>query len=424
MRCGEEARQACPEAGLSVGKNMAWYSVGSITYLACQWFLSVIVARMSSGFDDAGALALAMAIGNIFTPLAYYNTRTYLVSDLKGEYSNSQYVAFRVLTTLLAFVGCSIYAALTTGASILPVLAFLIYKIFVSIIDILHGVDQRFSRLDFAGISLIAQGLSSLAAFSIVFWITQNLTMAVNAMTLTAIVILFAFDWRSSNRLDDVFPKISLGVAMRLAKACLPAVLAAVLCSSVVTIARQYLYFMYGEAELGSYASVATLAVIVQVAATYIYNPLLGTFAKLVEEKKEKRLLGLIAKVCGAIVVVTALTSILFFLFGEFGLLLLFGEKIVPYAELLQPMLLCTAATAYVWLFMDMLIVLRRMRDVLIGNVVSFLLVFPLAYFLILGCGANGVSFAGAIAYVAGGVVLAWCTFAAIKRECRSGDDG
>ena len=50
---------------------MAWYSAGSITYLACQWMLSVVVVRLSSGFDDAGVLALAMAIGNIFTPLAY-----------------------------------------------------------------------------------------------------------------------------------------------------------------------------------------------------------------------------------------------------------------------------------------------------------------------------------------------------------------
>ncbi len=397
---------------------MAWYSIGSVTYLACQWFLSVVVTRLSSGFDDAGALALAMAIGNIFTPLAYYNTRTYQVSDLKGEYSNAQYVAFRILTTVIAFIGCVIYAAATAGSALLPVIAFLVYKVFVVIIDILHGVDQQHSRLDYAGVSLILQGITSLGAFSLVFWLSQSLTAAVNAMTLTAAAILFLFDCRMAGRLDDIVPKITALMAGRLAKVCLPAVVAAVLCSAVVTVARQFLYSMEGEASLGSYASVATLAVIVQMAASYIYNPLLRTFAALVLEKKGREMLGMIAKVCIAVLVITGIVSILFLLFGEWGLKLLFGEKIVPYVGLLQPMLLCTAATAYVWFFMDLLIVLRKMKEVLIGNLIAFVAVLPLSHWLILACGANGVSFAAAIAYVLGCIFMVACTIAAIKREC------
>ena len=145
----------------SIRQNMAWYSAGSITYLACQWMLSVVVVRLSSGFDDAGVLALAMAIGNIFTPLAYYNTRTYQVSDVEEEYADSQYVAFRIITTFFAFCLCSIYAALSVGGPLLPVLSFLVYKAVVVIVDILHGVDQRYARLDYAGASLIMQGISS-----------------------------------------------------------------------------------------------------------------------------------------------------------------------------------------------------------------------------------------------------------------------
>ena len=415
LETSETPRQ---EEGKSIGQNMAWYSVGSIIYLACQWFLSVVVTRLSFGFDDAGALALAMAIGNIFTPLAYYNTRTYQVSDIEGEYTNSQYVAFRLITTMVAFVGCSIYAALTAGGSLLPVIAFLVYKIVVVIIDILHGVDQQHSRLDYAGISLIMQGFSSIASFTAVFWLSQNLTLAVSAMTVTAILILFLFDWRVASRLDCVFPSISFSTAKKLAIVCFPAVLSGVLNSAVVTVARQFLFSMEGEAALGSYASVATLAVIVQMGATYIYNPLLGTFARLALEKKRRELLALTAKVCAAVLLITALVSVLFLLFGEWGLTLLFGEKIVPYVGLLQPMLLCTAMTAYIWFFMDLLIVLRKMREVLVGNAVAFVSVLPLSYMLILWCGPNGVSFAGAIAYALGCLILVKFALSAINREC------
>lgn len=401
--------------GKSIKQNMLWYSAGSIVYLACQWFLSVVVARLSAGFDDAGALALAMAIGNIFTPLAYYNTRTYQVSDLHGEFSNAQYVAFRIITTFAAFCCCSVYAAATAGGSLVPVLAFLGYKIVVVVIDVLHGVDQQHSRLDFAGVSLVAQGLSSLASFTVVFWLSQNLTLAVCSMTVTALVILVFYDWRKASNLDRVVPHIDLKTAKRLAIVCLPAVLSGVLCSAVVTIARQFLYSMEGEAALGSYASVATLAAIVQMAASYIYNPLLRTFADMAERDDKQGLRLLIGKVCAAIVLITVAVSLLFLLFGEFGLVLLFGQKIVPYVGLLQPMLLCTAATAYIWFFMDLLIVFRKMREVLLGNILAFVAVFPLSYFLILATGANGVSYAGAIAFLLGSLVLAYCTFRTIR---------
>ena len=97
-------------------------------------------------------------------------------------------------------------------------------------------------------------------------------------------------------------------------------------------------------------------------AASYIYNPLLGTFVELFLKGDRKGVVSLIGKVCLAVVGITVAVSILFLLFGEFGLTLLFGEKIVPYVYLLQPMLLCTMATAYIWFFMDILIVYRRMR--------------------------------------------------------------
>ncbi len=401
----------------SIKQNMAWYSIGSITYLACQWLLSVVVVRLSTGFDDAGVLALAMAIGNIFTPLAYYNTRTYQVSDVEGEYSDAQYVAFRIVTTFLAFCACVLYAVLTTGGSLLPIVAFLVYKSVVVIIDILHGVDQRYSRLDYAGASLIMQGFSSLGAFSVALYLTASLTAAVNAMTVTAAVILIFFDARRASGLSDIRPRIDALSARRLARCCLPAVASGVLCSAVVTVARQFLFAMEGEAALGSYASVSTLAAIVQMGATYIYNPLLGVFADLVHRKDRRGLLLLSGKVCVGIALIAVLVSVLFALFGEWGLRLLFGDGITAYAYLLQPMLLCTAATAYIWFFMDLLIVMRSMVDILAGNILAFAAVFPLSYYFITWFGANGVSFAGALAYALGCVVLVYCVVRFLRKE-------
>ena len=151
------------------------------------------------------------------------------VSDVeKGNTTNSQYVAFRLITTMVAFVRMfNLCRALTRpgGVLLLPVIAFLVYKIVVVVIDILHGVDQQHSRLDYAGVSLIMQGFSSIASFTAVFWLSQNLTLAVSAMTVTSDSHpLSLFDWRVASRLDCVFPSISFSTAKKLAIVCFPAV--------------------------------------------------------------------------------------------------------------------------------------------------------------------------------------------------------
>jgi len=39
-----------PPAGLFVKANMLWNSAGSITVLACQWLLTIVVVRLSGDY--------------------------------------------------------------------------------------------------------------------------------------------------------------------------------------------------------------------------------------------------------------------------------------------------------------------------------------------------------------------------------------
>ena len=76
---------------LSIFENMIWNTIGSFTYLVCQWLLTLIVVRISSDMENAGNLALAISITNIFFSLANFNVRPYLVSDLKNKYIHGMY---------------------------------------------------------------------------------------------------------------------------------------------------------------------------------------------------------------------------------------------------------------------------------------------------------------------------------------------
>ena len=86
------------EKKLSVYENLIWNTIGSFTYLICQWLLTLIVVRVSDGFGNAGNLALAISVTNIFFNLACFNVRPYLISDLENKFSSEQYCSLRIFS--------------------------------------------------------------------------------------------------------------------------------------------------------------------------------------------------------------------------------------------------------------------------------------------------------------------------------------
>jgi O-antigen/teichoic acid export membrane protein len=115
---------------------------------------------------------------------------------------------------------------------------------------------------------------------------------------------------------------------------------------------------------------------------------------------------ALLGKTVAGIVGVTVACAIVLEFIGAWALALLFGESIVPYVYLLQPIIVSTAATAFLWFFGDLLITLRHFWANFAGNVVSFLAVIPLTFLCVDRWDMNGVSFAGAGACLAGVAIL------------------
>lgn len=200
---------------LSTKQNMLWNSAGSMTYLACQWLVTVLVVRLSAGYDDAGLLSLAMSVVGIFGTFANYKMGTYQISDIRRENDLAEYLGFRCLTLGLAFVACMVYAYLTCAPYALATIAlFFVFKAVGLLIDILHGADQQHRRMDYIGKSFIAQGLSTLAAFVAVFWFTRNLNLAIVGMTASALGVLVLFDIPKAGQFERVCLRLSRSKAL------------------------------------------------------------------------------------------------------------------------------------------------------------------------------------------------------------------
>ena len=390
----------------SIRANIIWNTGGSLVFLGCQWLMTVLVVRLSSGYDAAGSLAVAMAVSNVFAPIGLYKIRSYQVSDICGEISSSEYVAFRIVTIGIALVVSMGYSLATCSPANLPVVfAYLVFRSVEVFVDVLHGVDQFNGRMDYCGKSMAIRGVLSLFAFAIVLSVTNDLFCAVVAMSFVVYPIVL-LDWRWAAQFDRLIPSFSVDKILHLTMTCFPAVIGMACSYCVTTVARQYLGIVDGDAALGIYASVCTPVLIVQAGASYAYAPLLGSFADAYLRENEVRFVRLIRKVAVSIVLLSAAAFVLFLLIGPWFIGLVFGRDLVPYSYLLFAALICTSLTAFVSFLNDICVVIREMWGTLVANVISLIVVVPAVALCVQWFDMNGVSIAISLSYFIGILIL------------------
>lgn len=392
--------------GLSIKQNMLWNSVGSLTYSGCQWLVTVLVVRLTPSLDAAGTLALAMAVSNIFSPIALYKVRAYQVSDVHERTSSGEYVGFRFVTIAIALALVMLYATLTCAPSALPCVAlYLVFRSGESFIDVLHGIDQQHFRMDVCGRSLAARGVLFVVAFSATLAATGSLELAVLSMSLVTYPVI-AYDLRQAARFSSVRPIFSAASVRRLLVACLPPVVGMAVCNFVVTFARQRLGLALGEEALGVYASVCTPVVLIQACSNYVYSPLLGVFAGHLDRGETGRFRRLLVRVALALCAIFAFGAVAFYLAGDWFLSVVFGPAVASYGSLMYACILSCALTACIAFLSDLLVAMRQMRWNLAGNLVACAVSLPLSVWLVDVCGMNGASFSIALSYALGVCVM------------------
>lgn len=380
-------------------RNTIFNLIGCLAYQGCQWLVTIFVVYMA-GFEASGYLAFAMAIGNVFLPLATFNLRTYQVSDVSDNYSHGCYFAFRVRMILFALVATCVYSVITIrDVSFVPsILAYLLFKIDESVCDVLSGVDQRFQRMDYIGVSQFLRGMLLLAGFSIGAYVSGNVTYGIIGMWLPCLLMTVFYDIPHARRLTDLDINIHRSEFVDIFKSCLPLAVSALMFSLTTTIARQLFGNVYGAQQLGIYASIATPAILIQAASRYLYAPLLTPLALAYHDGYSK-LKVTFCRYTSRLVLATVLIGLMLFLFAPQLLYLLFGPSVSKLAAVFNFMLIATFLNAFINYLSDFLVVCEDYRTPLFASIISLvaccLSVYPFELFI----GMNGVNVTLLVSY-------------------------
>ena len=355
----------------SLLSNTVWNTLGSIVYFACQWLITLIVVWLYDDYTNAGNLALAMTVTNIFYCIAIYNLRAYQVSDVLGEYSDREYVIARLVTCIGAITLCAVFV-LASGYPHEQVYIILCYMGFRSVeafIDVLHGIAHKCLRLDLAGISMIVRGLLMLAAFYVLGWAFELLPAVIGMVFVTALFGLL-FDFPNAKKLA-AWEKFSLQRIWGLLKRAFPLMLVILMITFFASYTRYSLERIHGTEALGAFATATTPAVAVQLAVSFLLAPLMNLFSDCIKDSNRARFYKIFAISCAMIIGLTLIAVIAAHIAGQWGLRLLFGEDILPYTYLLSGAMMATGLTASLWFMNVVFTTVRDIRGLFFGFVIG-----------------------------------------------------
>ena len=326
----------------SIKKNMLFNTGGSLIYYACQWLMSIAIVRIS-GYEDAGILSIAMSVTASPAIIGLFNIRSYQVSDINHTFTDRVYLRSRTYTNVLSFIICAImiFANGYTPEKVAAILTFMLYKLSEGYADVFYGIEQKRGRLDIAGISLGIRGVGALILFVLVFVAGGGMVPAIAAMTIYSFSIVALLDYRITtgwNREDAGEQKQATFREIRnLLITCLPLAVVAFLNNLSINIPRIYLEGYFGAEVMGYYSSVASPTVVIQLAATTIFAPLVPLLTRQYQTGERKQFLQTLGRFSGLVIALSAVCLVVCKLLGRWALIFLFQEGIDPYVYLFIP---------------------------------------------------------------------------------------
>ena len=379
----------------SLKSNLIWNSVGSFVYLFCQWLLTLLIVRFSKNFSDAGNFSLAISITNIFYNIACFNVRPYLVSDNTNEYSVDNYTTFRFVTIFLSIIMCAIYLLFFnySVSQFVCIMLYMMLKVCEAIVDLLHAFEQRKSRMDIGGFSLLCRGIITVVIFTISFLLIHNLNISLVFMVLCNFIFIIIYDFQRVKSFEVLKIYFDKDKIVSLFLRFLPIAVGTFLGTMSTSLPRQILEKMNGSDMLGIYATIATPAVIVQVASTYIFNPLLVTFSDYRLKRNFNDFKTLFFKVSSIIILFAIFCYVGQLFLAKPVLGLLYGAKIKKYSYLFNLIIIYTSLNGYMWFCYNILIIFREIKAILLINIISFLICISTSKLFITYFGMNGVSY-------------------------------
>lgn len=166
------------EENIILKRSAFWNMIASVLNALLSSILLFVITRVGD-IDAAGIFSIASAIAYQCLSLGNFGSRTVQVSDVKKEYSFSDYCSIRIISSILMY-GLLIYYSFFSCYShdkALAILSFGLFKSIDAIEDIVHGEYHRQNRLDVSSFLLTVRYIIAIISFIVIYLVSRDLVL-------------------------------------------------------------------------------------------------------------------------------------------------------------------------------------------------------------------------------------------------------
>lgn len=268
--------------------NFAWAFVGNAFYALCNYLLLMILTKTAS-VETVGLWGVAQAVALPVATFFSLKLSTVNITDMHNEYQAGHYVAARLLASLISVL-------------VAAVIGFVFYPFKTACVIAIMGVSyaaaeirqyytsnmQKYERLSLATLSQVAAGLLTLLLFGLLFWLTQNLMLAILGTIISRIFVLLTYDMPVSAKVASAHNPSFTGYAplwdktmvWKLLRRAAPLAVVGAVGIIFVNIPRLVMDKMLGREAVGYFTALSMLLTVYTMLHTALGNAALPRLSK------------------------------------------------------------------------------------------------------------------------------------------------
>jgi transcriptional activator amrA len=365
-------------------KDYIWNSIGSFLQSAISPILLIVITRLN-GVGDSGLFSFAMSLSVVFWAISLWGGRTYQVSDVKKEFSSGDYIVVRFISSLIVAV-FSISFCILSGYDLIKtelIMVLVSFKILESIADSMYGVLQIHNKLYITGISLTMKSVFGFMLFTLVDILTKNIIYGALSIFIVNIAVVIFYDIPWMKHVESVgLTKKNIMQAGKIMKKTAEVFVVVFLTMFSLNIPRYFLD-KYHYDQIGYFGIMAMPITLLTLFISFVLQPNVVNLSELLKKKKIKEFTNIVSKIDFITFTLGILFIVSSYLIGVWVLNTVFGIDINNFRIDLTIMVIGAVANAFVSIYVNLLIILRRFKGQFYTLLVTNILAVILSVYLI-----------------------------------------
>ena len=374
-------------------ENFLWNMIGSGVYSASSMVLSLIVIKIV-GANQGGVFSIALTLSQMLVYLAYFEMRTFLVTDTKNEFSFSEYHAAKILLCILMIFVSVLYTIVNSYDLEKRIIILLVcfVRFLDGYADVYEAQFQRDGRLDLAGKSLAYRTIIFVLVLVICLFMNGDLILSLVVSDFAAILGVIIFDVWIMNVLDKVTCSWNFQKIKGILTACFP-LFVGVFCWTYILSASRIAIDGNMSSEYQAYYQVIFMPVsVINLFAGFVFRPMLPTLSNDYNNGRYSKVKKMLYKGIVGMVIFTGICMCVAYLVGIPVLSLLSGCDLSEYQEVLVFLIFAGGFNAIAFTMYYVLTIMRRPISILIDYILAAILAFVLSPIFVRMYGINGAA--------------------------------